>query len=120
MQSSKIQYENDFDFSLNKLLLKKKAIGNFYLLEPKAGSDTECQACKDAAAMVVPLVERHAELDEIHEAMKEFCPVVSITDPEICKDRVEHWAPKMIKLIEDDHASPQMICQGLKICQVKG
>ena len=60
--------------------------------------------------------KRNAELDEIHEAMKEFCPVVSITDPMLCKDRVEHWAPKMIKLIEDDHASPQMICQGLKIC----
>ena len=105
---------------MNKLVLKKKAIGNFYLLESKAGSDTECQACKGAAAIVVGMVERKAELDEIHEAMKEFCPVVSITDPMKCKDRVEHWAPKMIKLIEDDHASPQMICQALKICTVKG
>ena len=103
-------------FLFEQITFEKKAIGNFYLLEPKAGSDTECQACKDAAAIVVGMVERNAELDEIHEAMKEFCPVVSITDPMICKDRVEHWAPKMIKLIEDDHASPQMICQGLKIC----
>ena len=46
-------------FLFEQITFEKKAIGNFYLLESKAGSDTECQACKDAAAMVVPLVVIH-------------------------------------------------------------
>ena len=96
-------------------------MADFYLLElfTAIGSDPKCQACKDAAAMVEDMAGRSLSLGKIQEALTKFCPVISITDPKKCKETVDRLAPKMIKLISDN-ASPEMVCQALMVCKVKG
>ena len=95
---------------------EKKTIVNFYLLELRTvgGNGKKCSVCKKATAIVKGMAERKEKPDKIK---KKFCHVVSIKDPKKCKAKVAELAAKM--LISKD-ASPEMICQAIGFCKVKG
>ena len=105
---------------------EKKTIDIFYFLELFTARESpfyiphpNCAVCKQAAAMVEGMVKDKENMDKIKEALTTFCPQIRVVDPKKCKAKADKWAPMMIKLISDN-ASPEMVCQALMICKVKG
>ena len=78
-----------------------------------------CPVCLEAAARVDDLGEGRNDLDTIKEVLLYYCPLVGLLDVTKCNAMVEELAPKMIKLISEN-ASPEMICQAIGFCKVKG
>ena len=84
-----------------------------------AGVDQVCPVCLEAAARMDDLGEGKNNLDTIKEVLSYYCPLVGLLDVKTCSAKVEELAPKMIKLISEN-ASPEMICQAIGFCKVKG
>ena len=86
---------------------------------PSGRTDQICPVCLEAAARMDDLGEGKNNLDTIKEVLKYYCPLVGLLDVKKCSAKVEELAPKMIKLISMN-ASPEMICQAIGFCKVKG
>ena len=98
----------------------KKTIDHFYLWAFYfLGIDRACPVCLEAAARMDDLGEGKNNLDKIKEVLSYYCPLVGLLDVKTCSAKVEELAPKMIKLISEN-ASPEMICQAIGFCKVKG
>ena len=102
---------------MNILLLKKKTIDNFHLLErfTARGGDTRCSVCKEGAAMVEVMRKDEEPLNKIKEAMTNFCHRIGIYDPEKCKARIDDLVPEIIKLLSRG-LTPLQICQQIGSC----
>ena len=86
---------------------------------PAGGIDQVCPVCLEAAARVDDLGEGKNSLYIMKGVLSQYCPLVGLVDVKKCNAMVEELAPKMIKLISEN-ASPEMICQAIGFCKVKG